>query len=78
MLVSSLLKTLQFSNAIKLRKYLSTIIDRKQDFSMQNEVQFKMNCNSDHIEKYNVCIKNGLTSNAVLSNDWIFKMNISK
>jgi len=76
MLVSNLLKTLKFSNAIKFRKYLSTMIDRKQDFSMQDEVQFKMN--SDHYEKLNFCIKNGLTSNAVLTNEWILKMNISK
>jgi len=78
MLISNFLKTLQFSNAIKLRKYLSTMIDRKQDFSMQDEVQFKTNCNSDHYEKFNCCIKYGLTSNAVLQNEWIFKMNISK
>jgi len=73
MLVSNLFKTLKYSNVIRLRKYLSTIIDRKQD-----EVQFKINCNSNHSEKFNCCIKNGLTSNAVLSNEWIFKMNIGK
>ncbi|NP_001280396.1 uncharacterized protein LOC100165527 [Acyrthosiphon pisum] len=71
MLVSNLFKTLKYSNVIRLRKYLSTIIDRKQD-----EVQFKINCNSNYSEKFNCCIKNGLTSNAVLSNEWIFKMNI--
>jgi len=73
MLVSNLFKTLKYSNVIRLRKYLSTIIDRKQD-----EVQLKINCNSNHSEKFNCCIKNGLTSNAVLSNEWIFKMNIGK
>jgi len=71
-------KSLKCSNAIRLRKYLSTIIDKKQDFSMQDEVKFKMNSNSNHYEKFNCCIKNGLTSNAVLSNEWIFKMNFSK
>lgn len=73
MIVSNLFKTLKYSNVIRLRKYLSTIIDRKQD-----EVQFKINCDSNYSEKYNCCIKNGLTSNVVLSNEWIFKINISK
>ncbi|KAF0770243.1 transcription termination factor, mitochondrial [Aphis craccivora] len=76
MLVSNMFKPLKYLNAIKLRKYLSSMIDKNQKFSIQDEVQFKMNSSSNHQEKLNECIKHGLTSNTVLRNEWIFKINI--
>lgn len=78
MLVSNMFKPLKYLNAIKLRKYLSSMIDKNQKFSIQDEVQFKMNSSSNHQEKLNECIKHGLTSNTVLRNEWIFKINIGK
>uniref|UniRef100_A0A2S2PSK2 Transcription termination factor, mitochondrial n=1 Tax=Schizaphis graminum TaxID=13262 RepID=A0A2S2PSK2_SCHGA len=77
MLISNMFKPLKCLNAIKLRKYLSSMIDKKQKFSIQDEVQFKINCNLNDKEKFNECIKHGLTSNAVLSNEWIFKINFN-
>jgi len=72
-------KPLKYLNAIKLRKYLSSMIDKNQKFSIQDdEVQFKMNSTLNHQEKLKECIKHGLTSNTVLSNEWIFKINIGK
>ncbi|XP_025198096.1 transcription termination factor, mitochondrial [Melanaphis sacchari] len=77
MLVSNVFKPIKCLNAINLRKYLSSMIDKKPTFSIQDEIGFKMNCNLNHKEKFDECLKHGITSNTVLSNKWIFNINLN-
>lgn len=79
MLVLSCLKTLNSIKPITLKNQLilCSTIKRKRDISFQHERKFNKKCLNQE-EVYDVCIKNGLSSNAVASNDWIFDLNVRK
>lgn len=55
---------------------LSNRFSEKRDFSFWNSHAFK-NC-THGVEKYNECIKNGISSNSVITNEWILNLKTSK
>lgn len=79
MLVINIFKILKFpSLSIKPIKYFSTKINIKEDFPTRNAMKLFDKCHSNDNDKYNECIKYGLTPNAILSNKWLYDMHISK
>lgn len=78
MLVLKIFKLLKQTNPVWFKKQMSAKINGKRDFFSKNIVNFKAKRESNHNEIYNECINNGLSSETIFRNDWIFKLNTSK
>lgn len=62
---------------ISVRKISLNCCD-KQDFLHKNNTKCNTLYSSNYDEKFHKCIENGLSSDAVFKNEWIFNMDISK
>lgn len=78
MLVLNIFKSLKQSYPVRLKKLTTTNIDGKRDYTSHKIVNFKDRLESHRDEVYNECIKNGLSSETILKNDWLFKLKTSK
>lgn len=78
MLILKFVETIKLLRHVTPRSLYSTTTIKKQHFIFQNEVKFSTTKNSNYNEKYNECIKNGLSSSTICTNEWIFNLNISK
>lgn len=78
------MKVLELFNTLKLTSYIrfphqfGASIIVKRDFSFQDELKCKVEYPLNNNENYNECISNGLSSNEVITNKWLYQMEISK
>lgn len=79
MLVQNIFEMFKLTKySIGFKKNLCTKINRKPNSFLEDTGKFNKQFNSNYDAKYKECIKNGISSDAVLLNNWIFNMNISK
>lgn len=78
MLIVNIYKTLRLSSSsIRPVKYFSTKTNGQQIIQSQNETKLSKKCHSTDHDKYNECIKNGVTPNVILANNWLYDIHIS-
>lgn len=78
MLLLKFVGTMKLLRSVTPRSIYNITTNKKQYFMNQNKVKFSTNQNLNYDEKYNECIKNGLSSNTICTNKWIFNLDISK
>lgn len=59
---------------IGMKRNTYIVISEKKNYFPRDKIQ----CNLNHDEKYNECIKNGISSELILLNEWIFNLDISE
>lgn len=78
MLILKFVETVKLLRSVTPRSLYNTTTNKKPHFILQNKVKFSTKKNSNYDEKYDECIKNGLSSNTICTNEWIFNLDISK
>ncbi|VVC27134.1 Hypothetical protein CINCED_3A011191 [Cinara cedri] len=83
MLVVNIFKTLKLSSSFgrPIKVHFSTKINEKKsklkrDSLFENKTKLTNGFDSNKDEKYNECIKNGLTLNVISTNNWLYDMHI--
>jgi len=57
--------------------FKNQFLKTKHDYSFQVEGKFEMKRNSSNDKKLNECIKHGLSAKTILTNNWIFDMDLN-
>lgn len=78
MLVLKFVATIKLLRSVTPKSLYSTTTNKEQHFIFQNKVKFSTKRNFNYNEKYEECIKNGISSNTICTNEWIFNLNIGK